>query len=1609
MFLRPFVLPRRWTESSGAIAHLTLGNVHFSPIDSIDGKSFLDFSRSMARVFISHSSRDNALAGAMKIWLHSEGFETPFLDFDKHSGIPPGANWEKVLYREIENSEALIILQTQNWVESKWCFAEYTQARALGKPIFPVVEDQPGHAPIGHDIQTLDLSADRESGLQRLSKELTQIALNAQGGFRWDNSRPPYPGLSAFQEEDAALYFGRDDDIRRLMERLNARRIQGGPKVLALLGASGSGKSSLLRAGVLPRIKRDPRNWLVLPTMRPQTRPVDELARTLALAMLQGTQWREWREALRCGDISATLRDLAIDLRIQRGHSEAQILLPVDQAEELFGISVPAEADRFFDILNELGAEESPFLVVLAQRSDFLEKLQSAQRLKARYEEFSLGPLPLSRIPQIIEGPARIAGLRVEDSLVMQATKDAETEDALPLLAFALRELYDRFGADGCLSHEDYDALGDVQAGLTPLENSVRQAADDVLDQTQPGPEDLAALRSAFVPAMVWVNDKGEYVRRPAFWDELPGMAHILLERLTKARLLVIRQEDDRRVIEVAHEALLRKWTRLRNWLDDAREFLLGRQQLQADIKDWERARTADKPAALLTGLKLNRARGWMADRPHQLSATERSYILASIEAAEAETRRRDRQRRRIVWGSVAASFVLLIVAGVAVFGLVQANIARDNAELAQQEADKQANLALSRKLASDARLALSDDKFELAMLLSAEGYQRAATREAESVLFDMIERYPFLRGPLPGHDETIYALSFTPTGEHLLSGDFGGHVKVWSTDSFALESDIDLQGGLTGFGYDRSGKLLVTTGHSQDLEIFSDGLPEGKSQNIPNGCDVSWAVGAFVAEEELFSACRYYGIIRWDFQRKDWVEVTSDPDRPELVGSAAFHPDRPVAILEYLGQLSIWDLRTGEREETPFDEKLVKDLLGDRPGVSFIPGTAFFATGGGGQLALWEVDRAKPLTQKEIPIGQTRSIAVHANGRTLATGAQDGELYLWDLSIPRRLGGLAGTDDGRRVRAMALSPDGKKLAIGGTDGLVIFWNIAETNAPEQVLSGQPGALARLLDAYIDADGAPVKTTSYGNVVLWENAVDARSTIKFGGAFVNPDRFVTGNHEYVARQGVGGRNNWIEFLNVKAKDQLRINNPTGNVQAIPIASAIDNEGKWLAGAYDDGDIILVDLNGARRRAAGLGMELSELLKEPSEVRDTFIERLSPDVPLNGEEYLLSLGAAGNRVAISDGQQILIWTRVTDNWQSALYRSANFFPEGAQETSTPTIGSMALSSDGTILAMETPFGMTILKLESNTKIYLPINMIRAEKSQARESIMHIHSFAISPDAGSIAIRIADGYVVWSLAANTVSETFAFPTNRRTRARFSHDGTRLLVASDDSMAMWTIATRTLLHDNVQQISGDVRRLAFDETGMYLAAAGDGNSVATWHLGDKAQRARKTTLPAAVSKLEFRSNLNTLRIFDVDGRIFDWNLSGDDVVEIPELSQSGAGSGTQTNRQDENAEPPSASNGSLTVNADRGGLAIWPDDASRAIKHPLIGARNIFDVRFVSETTVAALGTDDRGAAYWEIPAVPVIERACRMVNRNLTMEEWETYLPSDVDYRKTCRPK
>ncbi len=250
----------------------------------------------MSSIFISHSSKDNGVALEVKQRLQNQGHRSVFLDFDPDVGIPAGRNWERELYTKLRQCRAVIVLCSQHSMSSSWCFAEITHARALGKQIFPLKLDNCNVMRLLADVQIIDLTTGQEEAYQRLWQGLLAAGLDPLDVFDWDRSRPPYPGLMTFEEQDAAIFCGRDSDIREGLGLVNRLRSFGGKRLCLVLGASGSGKSSLVRAGIVPRLKRDQRSWIVVDPFRPLENPLAELSKVLARCFERYSVHRDWKQ-----------------------------------------------------------------------------------------------------------------------------------------------------------------------------------------------------------------------------------------------------------------------------------------------------------------------------------------------------------------------------------------------------------------------------------------------------------------------------------------------------------------------------------------------------------------------------------------------------------------------------------------------------------------------------------------------------------------------------------------------------------------------------------------------------------------------------------------------------------------------------------------------------------------------------------------------------------------------------------------------------------------------------------------------------------------------------------------------------------------------------------------------------------------------------------------------------------------------------------------------------------------------------------------------------------------------------------------------------------------
>ena len=655
----------------------------------------------MARIFLSHSSANNAEAIALRDWLIGHGWDDLFLDLDPEKGLKAGERWQAALKQAAERCELVIVLVSPEWAVSKWCLAEFLLAKNLNKRIFGVIVDPIPRERLPVEMtaewQLVDLTAGKrdhkvtvtpppgqkrvtvafaEAGLERLHVGLMQAGLDARY-FVWppehDPERAPYRGLEPLEAEDAGILFGRDGSIVLGLDRLRGLREAAPPRLLVILGASGAGKSSFLRAGLLPRLARESQHFLPLPVIRPERAVLSGEAGFIAsletaLKAAGLTRKRvDIRKAVKAGPASVALllQDLVkVNTASHTGDgtkppTPPTLVLAIDQAEELFHAEGTEEARAFLDLLGILAPEDNPALIVLLTiRSDSYERLQEAKQLKGlRKVPFDLSPMPKGCYAEVIKGPARrLEGtkraLKIEEALVdvlLAEIEEGGAKDALPLLAFTLERLYREEGGDGDIKLSEYEELGGVKGSIEAAVERALKAADADPKIPRDREARLTLLRRGLIPWLAGIDpDTGSPRRRIARCSEIPPESAPLIDLLVQQRLLAtdVAKDTDEVTIEPVHEALLRQWGLLQGWLAEDAGLLGVLEGVKRASRDWV---ANDKGAAWLThaGERLKTAEQ-LAERPDlaaNLEPTDRGYLAACRDGEQAAaTRKRHAQ-----------------------------------------------------------------------------------------------------------------------------------------------------------------------------------------------------------------------------------------------------------------------------------------------------------------------------------------------------------------------------------------------------------------------------------------------------------------------------------------------------------------------------------------------------------------------------------------------------------------------------------------------------------------------------------------------------------------------------------------------------------------------------------------------------------------------------------------------------------------------------------------------------------------------------------------------------------------------------------------------------
>jgi len=593
-------------------------------------------------LFISHRTTDKQFALDLMRRAQERGYSSKqvFLDSDRDAGIAAGVDWEQEIFNRLKDCRALIVVCTSRLAESKWCFAELVVAKTLGKLVFPVVVEDCTLDTFVGERQAVFAYKDGDAAYNRLWQSLEQHGLGPYDTQPWPpldeagkaTDSCPYPGLMAFSERFAPIFFGRDPEIATVLDKLNGMRHRGEPRMLLIHGGSGSGKSSLLKAGVLPRLARN-RDWLVLPTLRYGETPNDDetlfakLAKELTLRFPLDCparpDWKDLRAKFESEDVEAASQyfiDTTQDLTMALGCHEATTLMPLDQFEELLTSSVRPLADKFLNFLHVLLSRNNGQLLAIATlRSDYLDvyerhphALQPPHLLTDR-----LPPFPWERVTDVIVQPAARVGVNFTNELLERLKLDAPTSDALPLLAFTLEKLFRECAADKKIELGEYESLG----GMT---GAIEQAVNKIVPPNLP-PETEQALRLSFVRHLVQVNEKDEFVRRPALWSELPAAAEPLFKEFVNARLLHTSTDASETSVEVSHEALFRCWPQLVDWLKVSARVLRWRRDIDRDRK------SAGQSWSGLTRAQLAISRRWPFEIPNELSPVDIAWINRAI------------------------------------------------------------------------------------------------------------------------------------------------------------------------------------------------------------------------------------------------------------------------------------------------------------------------------------------------------------------------------------------------------------------------------------------------------------------------------------------------------------------------------------------------------------------------------------------------------------------------------------------------------------------------------------------------------------------------------------------------------------------------------------------------------------------------------------------------------------------------------------------------------------------------------------------------------------------------------------------------------------------
>jgi WD40 repeat protein/serine/threonine protein kinase len=887
----------------------------------------------------------------------------------------------------------------------------------------------------------------------------------------------PYKGLRAFHAADAQDFFGREQLTQKLLSRLQEKGEYH--RFLAVVGPSGSGKSSVVKAGLMPALWRGDlpgsENWYIIDFL-PGAHPIDELE--VALFQIATDKSMNLREQLQ-RDKRGLIR--VADMLLPDDGSE--LFIVIDQFEEVFTlVEDEQERQHFLKLLQEaLTDKRSRVRVVVTLRADYYDKpLQYpdfGELIRSRVE--TVLPLSAEELERAISEPAHAVGVLFEDGLVSRIVSDVHYQPgALPLLQYALTELFERRSGRK-LTLEAYQNIGGTGGALA-------NRADEIYLEV--GDEGQELIHQLFL-RLVTLGEGAEDTRRRVERSELLAIApsreqmEEIIDLYAVSRLLSLDNDPSSRqpTVEVAHEAILREWDRLRAWLNESREDI-RHERIVAHAADAWKANQKDT-SYLLSGTRLEQVEKWNQSTELALTPLEHEFIETSISERaayhKAETERQARefrleQRSRDFLRGLVAVFAIaaFIAIGLSAFAFKQSQIAQTERDNAQNNF-----IAAERiRLAAQAQIALNNGEGgDIPALLALRSLQLGYSPEADAALLNALTR-GFARQRYLGHSNVLENVNFSADGRTVLTSSSDSTARLWDAQTGdELQQFYHPSSWMASLSPD--GRYVATAGLDGTARLWNVESSDEVYRFTGHTGAVNWV--SFSPDSQYLVSSDNEMVRLWEVQSGQ--QVRQFIGHTDKIYTVRFSPNGRYLVSGSLDNTArSWDVATGEE---------LQQFVGhsDCPcGNSFSPDGRYLVSGSLDQTArLWDTATGQELKRF---IGHTDALydaQFSPDGRYVLTVSLDKTARLWDIvsgqEVRRFIGHTAA------VNEAAFSPDGQYVVTASADRTARLWDIQLETEPHLLSTAFTGHDAYYYTIRLLSDERTVLTGSGdGHLRLWD-------------------------------------------------------------------------------------------------------------------------------------------------------------------------------------------------------------------------------------------------------------------------------------------------------------------------------------------------------------------------------------------------------------------------------------------------------------------------------------------------------------------------------------------